>query len=601
VVALSLVLAGAPMPRGAGLVAVAALAGLWVWAELSRSWALAPGAAQLDSPRWLLFAAALFVLLLLLRSDGYAQVLVVACGVSVLAFGAYLELRLLLGHSAGLFLGPRLNGPLGYVNGESGLLLIGVWPLLAVAERRHLMFSAPALAGATMLGALVVLTQSRGAAIAALATAVVLILCVPGRIVRVWAIAVLGINLAWAWTGLTATADFQSLTGHTGSIRHAALFALLASLAAGVIWAVVCAVLPGGEQARPRPALRRVGAALPVLAVAVLLAATGPRIVHAVRTQYSQFVHLSRSPNTDRFLSGGGNRSDYWRVAWKEFKAHPLDGVGAGNYPRGYFLHRRTTEDIRQPHSIELQTLAELGAVGGVLLGLFIVAVYTGFFKRSREARGDGRSLLLAVAGGGMFTAWLVGTSGDWLHLLPGVTGIALAGAAAVVAPWRALGTSPQAGAAGRTADSTTGRVAPTRAIGTAVAVAVVAFGVVELGRTALAVHYRAQASALVAQNPVAAIRRANQSLELESDQLGALYVKAAGFAALDDYRDARAVLQHALGSSHGDPVTWTLIGDIALRAGHRREAHSAYVNAAKLNPRDATIAASVRATTGRG
>jgi Flp pilus assembly protein TadD len=131
--------------------------------------------------------------------------------------------------------------------------------------------------------------------------------------------------------------------------------------------------------------------------------------------------------------------------------------------------------------------------------------------------------------------------------------------------------------------------------------VAVVAFGVVELGRTALAVHYRAQASALVAQNPVAAIRRANQSLELESDQLGALYVKAAGFAALDDYRDARTVLQHALGSSHGDPVTWTLIGDIALRAGHRREAHSAYVNAAKLNPRDATIAASVRATTGRG
>jgi Flp pilus assembly protein TadD len=173
------------------------------------------------------------------------------------------------------------------------------------------------------------------------------------------------------------------------------------------------------------------------------------------------------------------------------------------------------------------------------------------------------------------------------------------------MAPWRAVARSPQPTAAGEPEDSTTGRssrvVAPARAVGTAAAVAVVAFGAAELGRAALAVHYRAQASALVQRNPVAAIRRSNQSLQLESDQLATLYVKAAGFAALDDFPDARTVLQQALRSAHGDPVTWTLIGDIALRAGHRREAHSAYVNAAKLNPRDATIAASVRATSGRG
>ena len=41
----------------------------------------------------------------------------------------------------------------------------------------------------------------------------------------------------------------------------------------------------------------------------------------------------------------------------------PLTGVGAGNYDRPYFKARQTTEDVRQPHSIEFQALSELGIV----------------------------------------------------------------------------------------------------------------------------------------------------------------------------------------------------------------------------------------------
>ena len=42
---------------------------------------------------------------------------------------------MLAGSGDELFLYGRLNEPLGYVNGQSGYLLLGVWPLIALAER----------------------------------------------------------------------------------------------------------------------------------------------------------------------------------------------------------------------------------------------------------------------------------------------------------------------------------------------------------------------------------------------------------------------------------------------------------------------------------
>ncbi len=44
---------------------------------------------------------------------------------------------------------------------------------------------------------------------------------------------------------------------------------------------------------------------------------------------------------------------------------HPVAGVGAGGYTVAYYKQRRTTEAIENPHSIELELLAELGLVGG--------------------------------------------------------------------------------------------------------------------------------------------------------------------------------------------------------------------------------------------
>ena len=180
-----------------------------------------------------------------------------------------------------------------------------------------------------------------------------------------------------------------------------------------------------------------------------------------------------------RFTSGSGNRYDYWRVAANQFTSDPLRGVGAGNYDRTYFLERRTPEDIRQAHSIEMQVLGELGLPGLAALALFIIAVLAGFVRRARAARTSLEDRGLAVAAGGAFLVWLLHTSVDWLHLIPGVTGLALAFAAVLVGPWR----RPAAGAG----------TATRRAVVLA-CTGLIVVGAVLVGRSALADSYRSDA-----------------------------------------------------------------------------------------------------------
>ena len=94
-----------------------------------------------------------------------------------------------------------------------------------------------------------------------------------------------------------------------------------------------------------------------------------------VERQYTAFVAVSpvsgqatSDSGRSRLLSGAGNRYDYWRIAWHAWQEHSLVGVGAGNYAGPYFKQRVTMEDVRQPHSLPLQTLSELGVIGAVLL-----------------------------------------------------------------------------------------------------------------------------------------------------------------------------------------------------------------------------------------
>ena len=250
------------------------------------------------------------------------------------------------------------------------------------------------------------LCQSRSWEAALFAAIVVLEVAFPGRRRRAGALLLTGATLAVIYAPLAAVWRHpRPATGvvTAAATRHAAASIVAGAIVAGLVWAVVVLSLhrlaPAGSPARAR--VRRLASAALValgLATATVIVAGSATIEKHIHNQYEAFVRLSPGSGSSRLFSGAGNRYDYWRVALLEFRSAPVDGVGAGNYDTGYYLHRRTTEAITQPHSLELQTLAELGLVGGLLLAAFLAAVVLGLCRTARAARHD---LLGRRIGGG--------------------------------------------------------------------------------------------------------------------------------------------------------------------------------------------------------
>jgi hypothetical protein len=584
--AIGLVLARPALPRGLAAFAVLALLLFAIWSLLSMGWAESADRALTEGDRWLLYGVFFLNLLLLLERRRDGEVFVASATVGVLTIAAYDLVRMLGGDGPSLFEGSRLLEPLGYVNGLGGIFLLGFWPLVALAERTRVhALAGVAVAGASLLTALVFMTDSRGTAFAFAASAFLLLLLVPGRNRRAWIVLAVLAGLALAWGPLNDVIQAlpaQRAAPPKDTIRLAAERSLLVAAVIGALWALASWIA-----AAARGRSRTLSANLPRASAAVLAAVAVIAVVTAaaavddpvgkVSDQYNAFTELKPTDRESRFTSGGGNRYDYWRIAWNQFGDHPLDGVGAGNFDRTYFLERRTKEDVRQAHSIEFGTLGELGLVGGVLLGAFLIAVFLGAWRRSREARPGEPGVGLAVAAIGIFTVWLAQTSVDWLHLIPGLTGIALAAAAILVLP---LGARRDRAS----------RLRPIPALAVVVVMALAVVAIIFIGRPTLAQHLRGEAQAEAAAKPLSALDKVEESLSLNPDSVQAYYVKASALARLDAYAPARAALLEAIGLEPHNYVSWALLGDITTRRGNIPAARWAYRHAWSLNPRDVEL-----------
>ena len=573
--------------------APAAIAALALLALVSALWTDSIEQAVVEGNRILLYAAALALLVVLLRSDRGA----------VLAFGAFLVGALavagwvlagMLGDDRTLFLAGRLHEPLAYINGQASFFVLAFWPCIALAERRGARF-APALAGlglgcATLFAGLALLGQSRGAILAAALSVIVVLALLPGRLRRIVALLVCGACLAPA---LPALLDVYGDGVTPDRFAGAALGLLLAAAAAGVIWALLVALERRGRASglRPRRAVALGVAALAVLVVAAGVASSG-RIADYADRQYDAFVTLGGEqgePTSSRLATGAGNRYDYWRVAVEAWRERPLAGIGAGGYDKPYFAQRTTAEDIRQPHSLPLQVLAELGIAGALLLAAALLLIATGAWRRIRA----GLREPVVVAAVGVVTAWFVHTSVDWMHLLPGLTGVALLGAAVLLRPpggaddaadeaaWRAgraLGFAP--------VRSRFARVGPVILVAIAITVAALS-----LSRQSLSELYVDRAQDALAADPARALVEANRALRLDREAIAAYYAKAAALARFGEGGAARAVLVDATRREPREFVTWVLLGDLATREGNTRAARAAYERAQRLNPRDVGLA----------
>ncbi len=558
----------------------------------SMLWAESRDSAWTSANQIGIYAVVFAIGLIAIRERTTARAAMLILGLPALLSALILAAQFIAGGGSSDFLQGRLESPMGYINGTAGLFVMGIWPWFGLAESfgsRRL--RAAAVGAAALIATTAVLTQTRAIVLASVAATVLVLIAAPGRTRR-------AINLSIVLLAVTATAHWtlrvygstgrsQQLAPGTDAIRDAGL-ALLAAALIGFCLKTLTSTL--GARL-PVPQRERLGAQLGrgLLGLAVLMVLAGGLAEHRwLAKQWHDFTTLKAEQAAgNRFLAlGGGYPYDLWRIALDEFTQAPIGGVGAGNYSDQYYQRRHQLKDVTVPHSLELQMLAELGVGGAIGLALLLWGVFAAGLTRRRSTLAGGDAAL-KVAALGLFTAWLAGTSVDWLYDIPGLACMAMLAAAVLVAPAEQRPTGNR-----RRSQAARGRRAQLTMIAMLGSLALLA---ASLGRQYVGVLYSDSGKGLVSQHPLQALQTLRTAEQLDPWSLQTQYAVASAYARLNNYPAARAALLRAARLEPDNYVPAALLGDIATRAGDPAAALAAYREALRLDPLEPALQEAVK------
>jgi hypothetical protein len=426
--AVALVLVPRPLPVGRAFwLAAGGLAALGAWSLLSITWAPIRGNAYHSAQLVMFYAGALVAATLLLGAAGIRRVVEPALAAGALIVIGYgLAGRLLPGalhYARSVSALGRLEQPLTYWNAMGELAALGFVLAAGVAgdRARPPWLRAAAAAAAAPLGMGLYVSFSRGALFAGAAGLIALVVMARRR-EQLWAVV-----RAVCIGGLAAVAaaPFKSVTALTGS---ASTQERQGAIVLGLL--LVLAVLGAGAQhflwRRERDGELRLPRRSPLIAAGVIVAALAlAMIVGAHETSGTTTPRLSGGAT--RLASLRSNRYDYWSVALRAFGTEPLRGVGAAGWQVYWLRWRTIPEGAHDAHSLELQTLAELGVVGLALLLLFIAGVALGAWRALRTATPPAAAVAALVT-------YLIHSPLDWDWQMPALTLIAILLAGKVLA-----------------------------------------------------------------------------------------------------------------------------------------------------------------------
>lgn len=577
----AVILVGPIRIRGLTAVALGGLSGLLLWSALSMLWAESVDNAWTEVNRLGLYVCVFLLAVAGIRTLRQARHVFRVLAAAMAFLTLYVVADLVMGDGEGMFITYRLADPVGYTNGEAGLFLMAFWLFIAIAEHPgRLWMRGSALALSVLCLDMLVLAQARAVIPALLVSAAILLAIAPGRLERGWALltAAAGMAIALPWLLDPYAQHSTSTTGFPTEevVRNAAVAGFLCACLAGAAWVAICRWAPRLDTRAARKL-----AIVPLIAAPILVGLAGyaamdnPR--QTIESQWDSFFSLGApAPGSERFTSLSGTRYDLWKVSARQFEDHPLKGVGAGNFATTYYTERSTEENARQPHSLVMQVMGELGLGGLIALGVFVGSIALAVLRRGREsiARRDRRILVGAT---GAVTVWFGHTSIDWLHILPGVTAIALICAALLVV-------TPSARAQ---TEDWFDRAGMARNALLLISVVLIALLAMSAGRQYAGERYRKSGQEELAQNPQAALEDADTALELNSGDMSAYYLRAAAYARLDNYDATRDTLLEAAETEPSNPAPWALLGDATIRTGDLEGARAYYQEALDRNPRD--------------
>jgi len=324
----------------------------------------------------------------------------------------------------------RVDSTLNYANTAAVVLGMGV----VLALSRMAALRNPLLRGlyaALVLGFAVTLylTVSRGG-IFSLGIGVAVLLVLTGDRLQTLTNLLL-VSLPGAWL-LWRMRELGGLLGADASNREKisdgttfGWYLLVAMVAAFVLQALY-AFLMGRYELTPL-SRRAVGAFVVGTAVLVLVVGTFLTVSRfgGVGEVYETLVsNPNNTENAGQRLASLslGYREDYWKVAWNEWKQHPITGTGAGTFQFIWLEERTSDTGVKQVHNLYLEQgtetgifafLALVGFCGLLLLHTVRAAWRSGVF-------GERRVLLAGLAAA--LVVYLVSSVIEWHWYIPAST-----------------------------------------------------------------------------------------------------------------------------------------------------------------------------------
>jgi hypothetical protein len=592
------------VPRGA-LATGGALAAFGAFAGLSALWAHSAQLAFDEFNRVMLYVAVFAVAVLAARrasaarwADGLALGI---AAVGLLALVSRLFPHLVGNQGTGRLIPVAqsyLNYPLDYWNGLGIFLALG-FPLLlragVGAGSRTLRGLAvgviPAMATALYL------TSSRGgAATAVVATLAVLVLS--NR--RYAVLGALLVAAAGSAGAVAVVSQHHALVDGpvTGSVAIAEGRAV-AGLLALICVVVGCAyVLLAQLRWNPPRIGRRLAIAMAVAAVAVIgagVAASHPaqrwkdfkappvafEVGGAGASASSGSAEGVPTTGTHLTSTSSNGRWQFWEAAVDELKHRPAIGEGAGSYAAWWAQHGSVAYFTRHAHSLYLQTLGELGVVGGLLLALFLVCAGVAVVRRLRESRGGDRLAVAAL--GAVVVAYAFGAGIDWMWELTVVSVVGIVALAALAGP---------AARAPAAAPASAGR-SGLRVWAPRVALVLAGLGLI----VAQAIPFASAAKIAESQKRAgagdlrAALRDANSARDIQPWASEPYLQLALVRQALGQLPQSRSAIRHAISNDTSDWRLWLVAANIERQSGAQGAARRDLARAASLNPRSPLFA----------
>lgn len=209
---------------------------------------------------------------------------------------------------------------------------------------------------------------------------------------------------------------------------------LLLALVAQVLFTLVVWLV---DRAVPQSVLRVAGLAGSFAAAAVVVVGLGwgwstfqasggiaeVRREISAQTVTKNVDELSRDQSARYASLHAGDRILLWKIAWENWKSHPITGTGADTYRLVYQQEKpEDAGEVLHPHSMWMSLLSDTGilaflAFAAFSVGLLVIAAQNALRKgRSRRSRA------IIAGSAAAATAYLISSSIDWNWYIPAST-----------------------------------------------------------------------------------------------------------------------------------------------------------------------------------